>query len=533
MARLHEYQGKRLLRDHGVPVPSGVTVLIGDAADGPAAAKPEAADLPIPAVVKAQAFTTGRHAQGLITFADTTAEIRAAIAELGGRTVDGFPVTEVLIEERLEIEHEYFFSYLVDDEAATARFLFAGAGGSGIEETLARDPSSVQHGPVSTTTPVRVHRVREVLRRAGIHGRELLALAQLIAKAIKTAISVEARSLEINPIVRTVDGRYLAADCRLTVDDYAVFRHPELEIEIARDFPHPPSRLDRIAYAVEEDDYRGTFYFVQLTTGFARNDRFVGFHGSGGGGSMMSMDALASRGFAAANYCDTSGNPPASKVYRAARIIASQPEIVAYFGSGSGVASQEQIHTARGLVKAFLEIGMAVPVVMRLGGNMEDEAITILERYTRSLPAPVRGFGKDTTVTECVAELDRLVREAHTDSDAPGHGPGGRPTAPKTTAPEWLSAPQTYRFPSPTGDVYYHHPTCLTCASKACVGSCVPQILKLVDGVPELAITREAAQAGKCIECLACEVECREHGAGGGYIRLPIPGLTTLGEDET
>lgn len=519
MARLHEYQGKRLLRDHGVQIPAGQVVSIGEGTDDWTSTEPTAGDLPIPAVVKAQAFTTSRHAKGLIMFADTAAELRSAIAELGRHTVDGFPVTEVLIEERLEIEQEYFFSYFIDDQSATARFLFAATGGSGVETALTDNPSALQSAPVSTTTPVRVHRIREVVRRAGLHGRELVQLAQLIARALETAISIEARSLEINPIVRTSDGRHLAADCRITVDDYAVFRHPELHIEFARDFPHPPSSLDRIAYAAEADDYRGTFYFVQLATGFSRNERYVGFHGSGGGGSMMSMDALANVGFTAANYCDTSGNPPASKAYRAARIIAAQPGIVAYFGSGSGVASQEQVHTARGLVKAFLEIGMTLPVVMRLGGNMEDEAIRILERYTASLPAPVRGFGKDTSVTECVAELDRLVRETWTDTEA-------RPAGVRTIAPAWLSAPQTYRFSSPTGTVHFHHPTCLTCASKVCVSACVPRILALSDGVPELAITRDAAQGGKCIECLACEVECREHGAGGGYVGLPITGLT-------
>ena len=81
----------------------------------------------------------------------------------------------------------------------------------------------------------------------------------------------------------------------------------------------------------------------------------IGFHGAGGGGSMMSMDAVLAKGFKLANYCDTSGNPPASKVYRAAKIILSQPGLRGYFASGSGVASQEQYNSARGLVKAFAE----------------------------------------------------------------------------------------------------------------------------------------------------------------------------------
>lgn len=535
MARLHEYHGKRLLRAHGVPVPGGVLLTVDAASGHLEVADSQTSDLPLPAVVKSQVFTTSRFAKGLIRFAETVDEVRAAALELGARMVEGFPVTELLVEEKLEIEQEYFFSYFVDDDAATARFLFARSGGSGVEQALTRDRSGLQSANVRTTGAIRAHRVREVLRRAGVHGRELLGLGDLIVKAIRTAIDAEARSLEINPIVRTRDGRYLAADCRIAVDDYAVFRHPELGIEIARDFPHPPSALDRIAYAVEKDDYRGTFYFVQLAAGFTRSERYVGFHGAGGGGSMMSMDALAEYGFSAANYCDTSGNPSASKVYRAARIIAAQPQIIGYFGSGSGVASQEQIHTARGLVKAFLEAGIDLPVVMRLGGNMEEEAIAILEQYTRELPMPVRAFGKDTPVTECVAELDRLVGETSRGGSPPAQSSraasapaAAAPTSPPDRRPDWLEAPETYSFSSPTGEVHYHHPTCLSCASKACVGSCVPQILRLRDGVPVLAISADEAQSGKCIECLACEVECRAHGAGGGYIELPIAGLQQL-----
>ena len=174
------------------------------------------------------------------------------------------------------------------------------------------------------------------------------ALCEQVAKAVQGVFEVaktyEARSLEINPLVTTTDGRVIAADCRMTIDDYAVFRHPELGIEIARELDHPPAPLERIAYQIEQADHRGTFYFAQLnTTATPGSKGLVGFHGAGGGGSMMSMDAIMAEGYSIANFTDTSGNPSAAKVYRAARIILSQPGIVGYFGSGSGVASQEQV----------------------------------------------------------------------------------------------------------------------------------------------------------------------------------------------
>jgi succinyl-CoA synthetase beta subunit len=281
---------------------------------------------------------------------------------------------------------------------------------------------------------------------------------------------------------------------------------------VARDLGHPPTELERIAWEVERKDYRGTFYFLQMREGFARGEGVVAFHGAGGGGSMMAMDALQRAGFSVANFCDTSGNPPASKVYRAARVLLSQRDVDGYFGSGSGVASQEQFHSARGLVKAFLEEPLAVPAVVRLGGNGEEKAIEILTTFTAPLGVPVECYGKDIPVGACAARLGELI--------AAGQPP---PPAPRREPP---AAAQPYSFRTLTGEVTYDHAICADCASKECVRTCVPQILKLTeDGLPVLAISPEEAARGRCTECLACEVDCQARGAGGGRVRLPIPGL--------
>ena len=227
---------------------------------------------------------------------------------------------------------------------------------------------------------------------------------------------------------------------------------------------------------------------------------------------MMSMDAVVGRKFKVANFTDTSGNPPASKVYRAAKIILSQKNIDAYFGSGSGVASQEQYHSARGLVKAFLEENLSIPAVIRLGGNSEDLAIDILENYTKDLPAPVEGFKKDDSAFSCAERLKELV-----DS----HKGNGKPEK-QFTKP---IAEKPYTFETITGSITYDHAACVDCESKICIEKCVPEILKLEKDVPVLAISNEEAKAGKCIECLACEIECIFHGNKGAYIDLPIAGL--------
>ena len=239
----------------------------------------------------------------------------------------------------------------------------------------------------------------------------------------------------------------------------------------------------------------------------------IGFHGAGGGGSMMSMDAVLNRGYTLANFVDTSGNPPASKVYRAARIILSQTGLDGYFSSGSGVASQEQFHSARGILKAFMEAPLTVPAVVRLGGNAEERAIAILERAQTEIPAPIEAFGKDDTPDFCAERLHTLIREY----DTPAH----QPTAPPRPAPK-----RPYTFETVTGGtITFDHDACLKCETKICVETCVPKILSIENNVPVLNITHEEAKRGSCIECLACEVECYFEGNKGGHIQLPIEGL--------
>ena len=108
--------------------------------------------------------------------------------------------------------------------------------------------------------------INEAVSSCGLSPAHAKQLAESIRKLFGAARSVEARSFEINPLVLTRDGQFVAADCRITIDDYAVARHPELNIEIAREFDHPPTALERVAYAVEQTDHRGTFYFAQLAT---------------------------------------------------------------------------------------------------------------------------------------------------------------------------------------------------------------------------------------------------------------------------
>src|SRR5438034_10438378 len=303
MARLHEYQGKAILAANGFKIPRGSSARTAEEAVA------AAAKLGGEVVIKIQAWTTGRARIGAVAIAKKPEVVRAHVARMLAMKVGQFPVEAVLVEEKIDIDREFFLSFAIDDAARAPVIIFAAGGGTGIEERAAstrRIPCDVSRGPLDSA-------VDETAASCGLSLAHATQLAESIKNLFAAARSVEARSLEINPLVLTKDGQFVAADCRITIDDYAVVRHPELKIEIAREFDHPPTPLERVAYAVEQNDHRGTFYFAQLATTAAKDSKgLVGFRGAGGGGSMMSMDAIVNAGFTIANFTDTSGNPSAS-----------------------------------------------------------------------------------------------------------------------------------------------------------------------------------------------------------------------------
>lgn len=397
-----EYKSKQLFQKEGINVSQGAVAQSTDEA------LEIARSLGGPVVVKGQALITSRAKAGAIKFANDPDEAAAVADNILSLNIKGNKIEKVLVEEKLNIKKEYYAGIILNDSIRSPMLVFSTVGGSGIEEIAEEYPEKIFYHHVNLREGLKEYDARNVLIKAGVPSAELLGLASLLVKLFNTAKNYEARSAEINPIGLTVGNKFYAVDGRVIVDDNAVFRHPELGIDVARELDHPPTRLDQIAYKVEANDYRGTFYFMQLETEITGSG-YVGFHGAGGGGSMMGMDALMQAGFKVANFCDTSGNPPASKIYRAAKIILSQPNIEGYFHSGSGMASQEQYHIARGLVKAFREVNLSIPAVIRFGGNSEDEAKKILEEGTQDLPATIEIYGRNDSVGYCAKRLKILI----------------------------------------------------------------------------------------------------------------------------
>ena len=230
---------------------------------------------------------------------------------------------------------------------------------------------------------------------------------------------------------------------------------------------------------------------------------------------MMSMDAIVNAGFTIANFTDTSGNPSASKVYRAARIILAQPDLVGYFGSGSGVASQEQYWSAYGLAKAFWELDLDIPAVIRLGGNTEDRAVDILHRMSKLLRAPVEGYRKSDTPAFIAARFAELVATAAAKK--------WKPRAPRV--PKFINHDVAIALAVKNGHVWIDRerwPQIRSAVQEHSGGLIVD-----LAGAPTPSVTAEEF-ATKDSELLACEVECHLAGIQGFYLELDIPGLDEL-----
>ena len=392
MARLYEYQGKKLLDEAGVPVPKGKVAYT------PEEARAVAEEIGGAVVVKAQVWSTGRLKAGVIRFADTSEESEEEARALIGSEVKGHEVKSVLVEEKLDIDKEYYVGVIVDDSYETKApiVVFSTEGGVDIEETAEKHPERITKRVIDIFKGLAIADARDLPSALEVPETLVDPISEIIVGLYRVFRKYRASSAEINPLVLTRDGRVVAADCRISIDDSSVHLYPELGVEVARESVKPPTELDKIAWKVEEKDYRGVFYFMQLEPGVKGEG--IGYHGIGGGGSLVGADALVRAGLKVVNFADTSGNPTASKVYRCAKITLSQPGIEGYLLGGFCVASQEQWHHAHGLVKALreeLSDKPGFPVVLVIAGNKEKETIRILEEGLEDLPIRLEIYGRD------------------------------------------------------------------------------------------------------------------------------------------
>lgn len=407
MARLYEYQGKQLLKAARVPIP------LGEVAASAQEARKIAEKIGKPVAVKSQVWAGGRGKAGGIKFAEHPLDAEIVANQLLGSEIKKLKVEKVLVEEKLDIEKEYYIGVIIDAsrEVRAPVVMFSTEGGMDIEsvpsEKIAQKTIDVLRG-------FRLYDALNLCVKLNVTTRNLPSVAQAILGLYQVFKGNNCRTAEINPLILTKDGRILAGDCRIAIDDSSVFRHPELGIEVAREAPTPPTEFDKIAWWIEEGDLRGTCYIAQMSPD-KKGLGYIGYHGIGGGGAILGVDALNRQGLKIANYADTSGNPTAAKVYRAAKVILSQPDIEGYMLGGFIVANQEQWHHAHGVVKALREElpkRPHFPCVLLLCGNKEKESLDILKEGTADLHKrnPIEIYGSDKVYeTEFLARRMRVL----------------------------------------------------------------------------------------------------------------------------
>jgi len=416
MPKLLEHQGKRLLREEGITVPEG------DTASTPEEARRIAERLGKPVVIKSQIGATGRFKAGGIQFANTSNEAEKVAEQLLGKSIQGLRVEKVLVEEKLDIDREMYAGVIVNDSYKVKGpvLMFSTQGGVDIEEVAAESPENVVSMNVDVLDGLEIKDVRELITKFNIPIPLIEPLTDVVHRLYQVFRKYSARSAEINPLVLTKDGKIYPADCRIVIDQSSAFRYPELEMDYPREIGRAPTELEEIAWRIEEEDYRGTGYFVQLAEGFSAGEGYVGFHGLGGGGAMLGGDALIRHGLKLANYAESSGNPTASKVYRVIKLIFSQPNIDGYVLMGAMMASQEQWHHAHAAVRALREElaeRPGFPVVILIAGNKEKESLEILREGLKGLPARIEIYGREYVYNvDFIAErMKKLVDEYRRD----------------------------------------------------------------------------------------------------------------------
>lgn len=403
MAKLYEYQSKSILAKEKILTPKGILIR------EPEEARYAESEFPRGAVLKAQVLSTGRGKEGGVRIALNPDEAYPMAKDLFGRVIKGNKVEEILLEERLDIASEYFIGITLSDETKGPVLLLSLEGGVEIEELAEKEPWKIKEIEIDYLNGPDEKEIERTLLEWKVSPdivRKWLDLSKKLCHVFRT---YEMTTLEINPLILTQKGDFIAGDCKATVDDYALFRHPELNmIDIPRDLGHPPTFLERAAWEVEKEDYRGTFYFAELAE-VGEGHGYVGFHGGGGGGTMACLDQLTRNGLKPACYCDTSGNPPASKIYRAIKIILSIPNIEGHLWISDGVASQDLTHGARGLVKALTEMRPKIPIIIRLVGNNDEKAKEIVLKGTEGLGLRLEYYTEEKTTEFCIRRIKEMI----------------------------------------------------------------------------------------------------------------------------
>jgi succinyl-CoA synthetase beta subunit len=377
---LYEHMGKDLFRAYGISTPRGEVAEM--AADAAAATQ----RLGGSSVVKVQVQVGGRGKGGGVALCRTPEEASEAAARMLGTDFKGHPVTRLLVEELLPIASEFYTSVVLDRSTGEYLWLLTAEGGMDIETLAGERPDALRRLQVNPGLGLRAWHVRELVGALPAGARE--GAGDVIRAMWTIVLDLDATLVEINPLVQLEDGGVVALDAKVTVDDNALFRHPEIEA-LQDAFP-----LDPVERRARDADLQ----YVKL-------DGAVGIIGNGAGLVMSTLDVVAQAGAKAANFLDIGGGASAEKMATALEVILSDPAVRCVFINIFGGITRCDV-VASGILEALATVEATVPLVVRLDGTNAAEGRRILAEAAHPRIVPV------ATMDEAAAEAARLAGAA-------------------------------------------------------------------------------------------------------------------------
>ena len=368
-----EYQVKERFKTAGIPVPEGRLARTPDEATRAAGALG-------PIAIKAQVPVGGRGKAGGIKLARTPAEARVMAQDVLGMTIKGYEVQEVWCETLVEIARELYLGLTLDRDQRLLVLILSAQGGMEIEDVAAQHPEAIARLHPDPWRGPQPYEIRELIFGAGL-GPLQAALVPLVMKLYSLARTLDGITVEINPLAVTQDGGLVAADGKLEVDDNAIFRHKDLVgAEEAGEDP------------LEAEAKRRHLTYVRL-------DGTIGVIGNGAGLVMNTLDLVQQQGGRAANFLDIGGGAKADVVHNALELLAMDPRVrgilINIFG---GITRGDEV--AKGIIEARRDLGLKLPLVVRMTGTREAEGRRLLE---------AAGVAPEVTATAAARKIVELA----------------------------------------------------------------------------------------------------------------------------
>lgn len=414
LVRLYEYQGKQIFSKEGISVPDGKI------AETPEQAQSIAEELKEALAVKAQVKTGRRGLINAIRYADSPEETYKVARELLGTKVYGLPVEVVLVERKIEIKKEFYMSLMSDQRAKKPVCIVSTIGGIAIEEVAKEHPDLIVKQHINILRGLKDYEARNIIRRLPkVSSHEIASLGNVLINLYNIYCHYDCKLAEINPLALSEDGKLIALDARVEIDDDALYRHPELGLNRVEEVGRQETLLEIAAGKIDEKDFRGTAHFVQIDPDGSYckelNKTPIGFDCVGTGASLTTLDELADLGYMPVNFADTSGNPTGSKLYKITKIILSQPHIQGYLFV-SCVSSQQLDNTARGIIKALKELYTKtggkpnIPMVFCIRGAWEEDAHRLFQEHEITDSQWVCLLGSGSTEADAARKFHELYQ---------------------------------------------------------------------------------------------------------------------------